>query len=367
MKFMNVEKNLTPENIQEVLELKQSLILPISQIKDIEYVPPTFLVDQLIVEDTVGFISASPGSTKTWFVWEIALSVATGSKCMEVFDTKKASVLAFNAEDSPGAVTKPRLSALASKKGVRIDDVNELALINTPSLMVDDEKTQSMIRATVEYYKPKLLILDPFRQVHRQNEDKASDMAPILGFLREIQRSYGVTVLLVCHERKGGGYEGERRADRTRGSNVLEGWRDTAVYMDRPDRERKTYVQIYHRGYLHPEPFYFELQVSNEEIGGQKIMTEAQLKYVSGQEIENNKLLETIRLAFDFIKINGPCSANSVVRGIERKKIEVLSCINMMLEREIIVRESKELAVPFKYRSNFVPSFVNKNLGIVPF
>lgn len=349
---------------------KESLLLPVKKIADIEYIKPDFLIESMLIRDTVGFISASPGSTKTWLAWDMALSIATGTKCMGVFQSKKGRVLAFNAEDSPGAITKGRLTALASKRGINIDDVDNLMLIDKPTLMIDDTKTQELIKATTKHYKPDLIILDPFRQVHGQNEDKASDMAPVLAFMRELERVCRVTVLLVCHERKGSTNGEGRRADRTRGSNALEGWRDTAIYMDKPDKDKKTKVQVYHRGHLSPSDFYFELHVKNEKLDGEWQMIEAGLDYVSQEEVDGDKMVKVAKLVFEFIKLEGASSGNQVFKGIGGNRKEVFGAISEMLRREIIVKESKgvngKMVVPVKLGSE-VPDFSWYQFGTTPF
>lgn len=355
---------ITADNIEK--KLKESLLLPIKQIKDIEYTPPEYLIDQLLVKDTVGFISASPGSTKTWLAWEMALSVATGTKCFGVFEATKGKVLAFNAEDSPGAVTKPRLSALASAREININDVDNFNLIDVPTLMLDDDKTKTMIDHTIDHHRPDFILFDPFRQVHTQNEDKASEMAPILAFLRGIQRRYKCTIHLVCHERKG---SSERRADMTRGSNVLEGWRDTAIYMNRPDKDKKTSVQIYHRGYLAPEPFFFELCVENVRIDDKWIMKSAVLEYISEKEKEGKELADVCIKVFNTIKMLGETTTSEVAETVKIRKSTVIEAVDNLLMRDVIVRKSKKLLINSTGNETILRSsdIYQGTIGNVPF
>lgn len=323
----------------------KDLLLPIKHLRDITYVPPTYLVDGILIEGSVGFISASPGARKTWFAWDMALSIATGTKCMGVHNTKKGSVLAFNAEDSPGAITKPRLNALANARGLKLDEIDDLAIIDVATLRLDDDKQKEQIRATVEYYRPSLLILDPIRQMHFQNEDKSNEMAPILSYLRGLQRDYGVTVLLVVHERKGGSgssmsnktadVEG-RREDRTRGSNVLEGWRDTAIYLD-PTKDM-TKVQVYHRGYLKPDDFYYSLRVEHVE----NELVEAELVYKSIKEVEISRTEVLMRLVWDAVG-SGCDTSNKVCQMVGGKKKDILNVIQKMEDSMSLVRQSKKL------------------------
>ena len=358
-------QNITPENIQQILEqkTKESLLLKVKTISQIEFIEPDYLIADLLIRSSVGFISASPGSTKTWLSWDMALSIATGTKCCQVFQAKKGKVLAFNAEDSPGAITKARLSALASYKGIKIDEVQDLQIIDESIVMIDNPATQERIRRTIDHYKPDALLLDPFRQIHAQNEDKASDMAPLLGFLRELQRDYGTTVLLVCHERKGSvNDESGRREDRTRGSNALEGWRDTAIYLDRK-KDKKTKVQVYHRGHMAPEPFFFNLDVENKS--GQ--MVSAVLSFTSVKSLEDEEFINLCEIVFNAVKFNGYENATSIAKDFKKRKAEVLRATKTLKEKGMFDKNCLKLAVPVCFEGGFDRNAVWEPSGTVPF
>jgi hypothetical protein len=343
----------TPENILSRLQAQteqirntkaKDLRLPTLTYDEITYIPPDYLIDKLWVNGFVGFISASPGSTKTWLAWEMAVAIATGTPCFGVFPTKQAKVIAFNAEDSPGAITKARISALLSARGLTKCD--NFKLIDVPTMDIGDTHMQERIKATIQHEQPQVLILDPLRQVHLANEDKASDMAPILAFLRELSREYNLSILLVCHERKGGGSEdSSRRADRTRGSNALEGWRDTAIYLDRPDKDKKTKVSVYHRGYMPPDPFYFTLTVENKNLDGVWTMVSANLDYTTEGEILDTKYAEIAELCFDFIKLNPHCIKKDVVEGVNRNRNDVFKVLRCLLEMNIIDKKGLKIFV----------------------
>ena len=53
----------------------------------------------------------------------------------------------------------------------------------------------------MERIEPRLLVLDPLVRLHGVDENAVADIAPILGFLRYLQRRFGTAVLLVHHSR----------------------------------------------------------------------------------------------------------------------------------------------------------------------
>ena len=90
--------------------------------------------------------------------------------------------------------------------------------------------------------RPRLIVLDPFVRLHRIDENTAAEVAPLLAYLRELQRSLGCAVVLVHHARKGGH---ARAGQALRGSSELHAWGDSNLYLRR-DAERLL-LSIEHR------------------------------------------------------------------------------------------------------------------------
>jgi hypothetical protein len=84
---------------------------------------------------------------------------------------------------------------------------------------------------TVDAARPKLLVLDPFVRLHRIDENAAAEVAPVLGYLRGLQRRFHTAVLLVHHARKGAGHL--RAGQALRGSSELHAWGDSNLYLRR--------------------------------------------------------------------------------------------------------------------------------------
>ena len=102
--------------------------------------------------------------------------------------------------------------------------------------------TGSRLQQTVERIAPRLLVLDPLVRLHGVDENAVADVAPILGFLRDIQRRFETAVLLVHHARKSGA---TRPGQALRGSSELHAWGDSNLYLRR--RDRQTLMTVEHR------------------------------------------------------------------------------------------------------------------------
>ena len=171
--------------------------LPIIHIADVEIKRTEYLIEKLWTETSVGFISAQPGSFKSWLAEDLGLSVATGTKALGYYQAKKGKVLFFNAEDDPSTNTRQRLAALARSKGLTLRDA-DFYLFDVHSLHIDDPRTIKRLNDSICVYKPSLVILDPFVGLHSKDENNASDISPILDNLRILNRTYGCSILLVA-------------------------------------------------------------------------------------------------------------------------------------------------------------------------
>jgi hypothetical protein len=138
-------------------------------------------------------------------------------------------VLLFPAEDSL-SVVRERLVGICQAAGARLEDL-PLYVITAPRLLLDVPQDQKRLRATVDAIRPALLVLDPFIRLHRADENASKEVAPILGYLRELQREFATAVLLVHHARKGSGKG--RPGQALRGSSDLHGWGDSNLYLRR--------------------------------------------------------------------------------------------------------------------------------------
>jgi hypothetical protein len=100
-----------------------------------------------------------------------------------------------------------------------------------------------------------LLILDPFVRLHRIDENASGEVAPLLAYLRELQRRYGVAVLVVHHAKKSAG--SVRAGQALRGSSEFHAWGDSNLYLRRDDEDITLTVE--HRAAASPRPLIIEL------------------------------------------------------------------------------------------------------------
>jgi hypothetical protein len=138
-------------------------------------------------------------------------------------------VLLYAAEDSL-PVVRERLEGIATAAGTGLGSL-DLFVITAPSLRLDTESDRDRLEETVRIARPRLLVLDPFVRLHSIDENAAGEVAPLLGYLRRLERTYETAVLLVHHVRKGAAKL--RGGQALRGSSELHAWGDSNLYLRR--------------------------------------------------------------------------------------------------------------------------------------
>jgi hypothetical protein len=125
---------------------------------------------------------------------------------------------------------RTRLAGIAAAASVDFDAL-AVHVITVPLLRLDLAEHQQKLRETVDQLRPRLLVLDPFVRLHRIDENAAAEVAPLLAYLRELQRRFETAVLLVHHARKGAAHA--RAGQALRGSSELHAWGDSNLYLRR--------------------------------------------------------------------------------------------------------------------------------------
>jgi hypothetical protein len=138
-------------------------------------------------------------------------------------------VLLYAAEDALHVVRR-RLDGICAAAGLDLADL-DVQVITAPSLRLDLDADRASLDETVVRLKPRLLVLDPFVRLHRIDENVSGEVAPLLAYLRELQRRHGVAVILVHHARKGAG--NIRAGQALRGSSEFHAWGDSNLYLRR--------------------------------------------------------------------------------------------------------------------------------------
>ena len=214
----------------------------------------SWLVEGLWCDQAVGIVGGEPKCCKSFLALDLAVSVASGAPCLRQFRAVRTGpVLLFPAEDALGVV-RQRLGGICAAAGVDFQTL-QVDVITAPTLRLDLPADRQRLERTVAERRPRLLVLDPLIRLHRIDENDASQVAPLLSFLRELQRTYQVAVVVVHHARKDAG--GTRPGQALRGSSELHGWGDSNLYLRR--HKQSLTLTTEHRAAPSADPFALQL------------------------------------------------------------------------------------------------------------
>lgn len=189
-----------------------------------------WLIEPLWAERAVGIIGGEPKCCKSLLALELAVAVASGRACLRRFSVARSgTVLLYAAEDSL-ALVRERLEGIAATAGAELVEL-PIQVITAERIRLDSAHDRERLSATVAAHRPVLLILDPFIRLHAIDENASAEVAPLLAYLRSLERRYQVAVAVVHHARKAAGRM--RSGQALRGSSEFHGWGDSNLYLRR--------------------------------------------------------------------------------------------------------------------------------------
>ncbi len=201
-----------------------------------------WLIDDLWGDQAVGIVGGEPKCCKSFLALDMAVAVAAGVPCLRRFPVgRPGRVLLFAAEDAL-PIVRARLEGIGRAAGVGLVDL-DVQVITAPSLRLDLAADRERLTSTIATLRPALLILDPFVRLHRIDENASAEVAPLLAYLRDLQRRYQLAVVVVHHARKGAARGREGQA--LRGSSEFHAWGDSNLYLRR--HHEQLILSIEHR------------------------------------------------------------------------------------------------------------------------
>jgi len=182
-------------------------LLPVQRASQLECNGPQtqWLVEELWTDQAVGILGGEPKCCKSFLALDLAVAVAAGVPCLRRFAVPRAGrVLLYAAEDALHIVRR-RLDGICAAAGLNLADL-DVQVITAPTVRLDLEADRRSLDDTVADLQPRLLVLDPFVRLHRIDENASGEVAPLLAYLRELQRRHAIAVIVVHHAKKGNLY-----------------------------------------------------------------------------------------------------------------------------------------------------------------
>lgn len=232
--------------------------LPFQRIADVAKLPEgeRWLVEGFLMGSSITVLASTPKAGKTWVALALAVGVASGSPALGRFHVPTPGpVLLFHAEDDSRAI-RERIEAIAMGQGLAFDTL-PIHVITADQLRLDDAADREKLEELLQHLAPKLLILDPLVRLHSGAESYVGHIAELFGYLRSVQRRFGVAILLTHHvakNRSGAAQPGQAM----RGSGDIHAAYDHGATLQRLE-DGSVLLSLEHRSAPTPEPIAFRI------------------------------------------------------------------------------------------------------------
>jgi hypothetical protein len=185
---------------------------------------PEYLVPSMFYKAATSKVFGSPGSTKSFMLLDIALSLATG-RPWQGSALPRTRVHFVMAEGQ--AVNVTRALAWLHDRGVPAAEIQDWFTAIPQGVLLTPEGVADYL-ALVAEDRPGFIILDTKNAMMAGEENSASDVAVMVRAMRAIRDASDASVVLVDHT-------GLTDATRGRGSNAVEAAMDTEIKVQRDD------------------------------------------------------------------------------------------------------------------------------------
>jgi hypothetical protein len=221
------------------------------------------------------------------------------------------------------------LEGICSAAGVDFQSL-PVEVITAPTLRLDAPKDRERLSNTVQARQPHLLILDPLIRLHRVDENDASQIAGLLSYLRQLQRTFHVAVLVVHHARKDA--NATRPGQALRGSSELHGWGDSNLYMRR--RGAQLTLSTEHRAAASQD--HIPLQLT--QTGSGLALCVASDSSIAEPDSEPSALQRVQQI---LTGLDQPVTVQQLRKLCGLRTATVCSCLAQLAETGVVTRDSK--------------------------
>jgi len=228
--------------------------------------PPQWLVKDIWTRGSCGFIGGQPKSWKSWVGLDMALSLATGTPFLGVFDVVKPGPVLYIQEEDPAPRLKDRFDKMWDAKAdwnVGLDDDGEPIIIPAHSLPKDPdiglhiksgitlsdevwmEWLRDIIAEGLDGNPYEAVILDPLMYMLGDIEENKSGamMTKVFRPLKTLAQEFDIAVMVVHHMRKGSKESGNLRGGQLLlGSVANHAWTEDSLYVTR--RFKDLHVEV---------------------------------------------------------------------------------------------------------------------------
>lgn len=154
-----------------------------------------FLLDGMIVENSVNALTADSGKGKSLIALKMIEAIVRGEKFLGEFKTKKTKTLILDLEMSANDIID-RVKTIIQNR------IDGLDFYHCQTFNIEDEKDFEWLIYSIERNKYGLIVFDTLSGIHEREENSNSEMNLVNKKLIELCNKHGQTVLFLHHHKK---------------------------------------------------------------------------------------------------------------------------------------------------------------------
>src|SRR5258708_7485073 len=137
-----------------------------------------WLIQDLWVDKSRGFIAGHPGVGKTWIALDMLLAISTGGLCLGKYTPVVTGATLLVEEEGSLLNLARRVHALARARNLKDSDLTNFHHITRQFLKIPKHEKE-----LIEFLKAKeikLVVFDSLRRFHNAKENSSDEMQPVL-------------------------------------------------------------------------------------------------------------------------------------------------------------------------------------------
>lgn len=228
---------------------------------------PDWMVDQLFTVGSNGWVAAEPKVGKSWVVLELAYALSTGTPFLGKYAVKQPRRVIYVQEEDSRNRTRRRLGQIMKGDPSRgLPEKGYWRWSVRAGFRLDDIAWMEKLRQEIVASKAEVVILDVFNRLHGGDDSNQKEMSLITSRLTRLTNDYGCAFIVAHHNRKPQAGNEARGNQMMRGSGVLAGWSECALYLRKGTKQRAFIVTPESKDA--PEVDDFTVTLTDLENGG---------------------------------------------------------------------------------------------------
>lgn len=312
-----------------------------------------WLVDGWLPKSTIGFVASPPGGMKTWLIFDLAASIATGKPFLQKFPVMNTGpVLIFQQEDFHGQIADRLGTVLSSKlltvKGNFLEEEGETFKVSIPdfskipiylhperALRFDNKDSVASFRQIVERIKPSLVIVDPLYSAVSP-EDYMTQGASQMFVMKKLRDEFGTSFFVVHHTKKQ--REGNLERQDMWGSQFLNAFLETGWQVKKPDEAENSIIVRRHFKVTGPQPVIkLDFNISTHSSYAYSVSVEDNYEEKEALDLPNEILMFCMGKSYSMRELVSKFGDEKKVKNAVKKlrKEGELECKNHMYKTTV--------------------------------